>query len=79
MTTISVSDFRSRVSRILNLVEEGEEMVLVRHGRPIARILPVEPDEDHIPSWKTPLRRISVRGASLSQAILEERQDEELY
>lgn len=48
MTTISVSDFRNRVSGMLSMVEEGEELIFLRHGKPIARILPVENEVDHI-------------------------------
>ena len=79
MTTISVSDFRNRVSGILNMVEKGEELVLIKHGKPIARILPVENGEGHIPSWKMPSLRLSVKGTELSKAILEERHDEDLF
>lgn len=79
MTTISVSDFRNRVSGILKMVERGEELVLIRHGKPIVRILPVENGEGLIPSWKMPSLRLSAKGTELSKAILEERHDEDLF
>ena len=79
MTTISVSDFRNRVSGMLSMVEEGEELILLRHGKPIARILPVENEVDHIPNWKLPSLRLSVKGTNLSRAIIEERRDEDLF
>lgn len=37
--TVSVHEAKTQLSKLLNLVEEGEEVVIVRHGRPIAQIV----------------------------------------
>jgi antitoxin (DNA-binding transcriptional repressor) of toxin-antitoxin stability system len=37
--TVSVHEAKTQLSRLLNLVEEGEEVVIVRHGRPVAQIV----------------------------------------
>lgn len=42
MTTLLVSDFKTRCIEILNAVHDGGESVLVtRRGKPLARIVPV--------------------------------------
>lgn len=41
--TVNVYDAKSRFSRLLSQVEAGDEIVISRHGRPIARLVPYEP------------------------------------
>ena len=40
MREIQSSDAKARLSQILDEVESGETIVITRHGRPIARIVP---------------------------------------
>jgi prevent-host-death family protein len=42
--TVNVYDAKSRFSRLLARVEAGDEVVISRHGRPIARLVPYQPD-----------------------------------
>jgi prevent-host-death family protein len=39
-TNVGVRELSRGVSRILDLVEEGETFVVTRHGKPIARLVP---------------------------------------
>jgi prevent-host-death family protein len=41
MTRFNVHDAKTHLSAILDRVEAGEEIVLARSGRPIARIVPI--------------------------------------
>ena len=75
MKTITFTEFRKHASSLFSAVEEGEIIVVLRHGRPIAEISPVSQKED-LPSWKKPGLRLSVKGAELSSAILEDRECE---
>ncbi|MPY91503.1 MAG: type II toxin-antitoxin system prevent-host-death family antitoxin [Acidimicrobiia bacterium] len=34
---------KSQLSRLIALVERGEEVVIARHGEPVARLLPADP------------------------------------
>jgi prevent-host-death family protein len=72
MKSLSFTEFRKRASEILTLVEKGETVRVVRHGKAVAKIIPVETKEK-TPSWKRPGLRLVRAGASLSKAILEER------
>jgi prevent-host-death family protein len=40
MTMINVRDARENLSRLLDAVAAGEEVVITRRGRPIARLVP---------------------------------------
>lgn len=72
MKSLSFTEFRKRASEILTLVEKGETVRVIRHGKIVARIVPAETEET-IPSWKQPGLRLVRPAASLSKAILEER------
>ena len=61
---------------LLTEVENGETIVVMRHGRPIARVSPVKPAGQPSRSWKRPTRRLTRKGAELASAILEERERE---
>ncbi len=75
MKTVSFTEFRKHASNLFSDVENGEMLVVVRHGKPIAEIKPVA-KESKSPSWKKPGLRLSVKGAQLSSAILKERERE---
>ena len=38
---VSVHGAKTQLSKLLDLVEDGEEVVIERHGRPIAQLVPV--------------------------------------
>ena len=76
MTTVTLTDFRSHASGMLTRVEQGETLVVLRHGRPIAEVSPYIEKNAIQPSWKRQALRISAKGEGLSAAILEERERE---
>jgi prevent-host-death family protein len=53
MKTISFSEFRKNASQVLDLVEKGESIRVLRHGKAIAKIVPSEPRRAQ-PAWKRP-------------------------
>ena len=38
---VSVHGAKTQLSKLLDLVEDGEQIVIERHGRPVARLVPV--------------------------------------
>lgn len=72
MKSLSFTEFRKRASEIFSLVEKGETVRVMRHGKTVAKIVPAE-HEEKTPSWKRPGLRLVRPGVSLSKAILEER------
>jgi len=38
--TVNVYEAKTRLSQLLARVEEGEEITIARHGRPVARLVP---------------------------------------
>jgi prevent-host-death family protein len=41
--TVNVHEAKTHLSRLLERVERGEEIVIARAGKPIARLVPVDP------------------------------------
>ncbi len=74
MKTVSFTDFRKKASRFITEVEHGETIVLLRHGRPIAEVIPFFDKNRKIPSWKKPGICLQIPGSNLASAIIEERE-----
>ncbi len=79
MTTIPFTEFRRNASGLLDRVEKGESLVVIRHGRPIAEITPLTTDQNRTPSWKRSGVRLVSKGGSLSTAVIEERARENIF
>ncbi|RZJ01102.1 MAG: type II toxin-antitoxin system prevent-host-death family antitoxin [Rubrivivax sp.] len=80
MHTLPLSEFRANASAMLDRVEQGETVRIMRHGKPVADLVPVRPDANEparIPSWKRPiepLRIVRPDGKTGAQLIIEERE-----
>ena len=74
MKTISFTDFRKKASGFIAEVEHGETLVLLRHGKPVAEVIPFSDRPERKPSWKQPGIRLKIQGSDLSSAILQERE-----
>ncbi len=73
MKTVTFTEFRKHASALFSDVEAGEIIQVVRHGKTIAEIVPVD-DSRLEPSWKKPVARLSVKGDGLAETILKERE-----
>jgi prevent-host-death family protein len=72
MVSTAFTEFRKRTAAYLDKVENGETVIITRHGRPIAEVIPASPARS-LKSWKRPALRLSIKGLSLSRAIMEDR------
>lgn len=77
MHTIPLSEFRANASAMIDLVEQGETVRILRHGKPVAELVPPRAEESvRLPSWKKPFQPVVLPpGVSLSQAVLDERSE----
>ena len=49
MTTINVYEAKTHLSRLLDRVAAGEEVVIARAGKPIARLVPIAAQAPRMP------------------------------
>lgn len=74
MKTVTFTEFRQQASLLFSEVEKGESIIVIRHGKPIAEVVPFSENLSTTPSWKKPGIKLRIKGAELSKAILEERE-----
>ena len=53
MTTYSIREFKARVSEILRDLDDGEEVIITRRGKPCGRLIPVPSPTEEKPSLST--------------------------
>jgi prevent-host-death family protein len=49
MQILSLSEFRAHASEMLDLVEKGETVRILRHGKPVAELVPLRPEAEQQP------------------------------
>ncbi|WP_159717051.1 type II toxin-antitoxin system Phd/YefM family antitoxin [Geminicoccus flavidas] len=74
MTEVGILEAKTHLSRLIEQVEKGEEVVITRHGKPVARLQPmtspVKPlDAAALEAEITKLREFR-RGRTLQDATL---------
>lgn len=79
MSTVNLAVAKAQLSELINKVEAGEEVVITRHGRPVARVVPATPLKQPVPLERLAELRKSLppwEGKS-SAKLLRELRDEE--
>lgn len=78
MQVVSVSEFRARAAEMVDRVQKGETVRILRHGKPVAELVaPADADAARPPRWKQPVAHpldySRPGGQTLAQAIVQER------
>jgi prevent-host-death family protein len=76
MKTVTFTEFRNQASSLLDEVEQGETVIILRHSKPVAELVPFSGEAERLPAWKRPGIRLEYPGAELSAAILADRESE---
>lgn len=86
--TVGARELRSRLGRYLRTVRQGETLIVTERGEPIAELRPLQEDfESKLARLRAagvisggsgrlqPFKPVRAKGASLSDAIIEDRED----
>ncbi len=73
---VSAKEARMRLSDLLKRAERGEEVLLVRRGKKVARLVPARKMEKTLPSLEEFRASIQMKGRPLSKAVIREREEE---
>lgn len=78
MHAMSLAHAKAHLSELLNTVESGQEVVITRHGRPVARVLPANAVKQTLPLTRLAKLRqqLPVREGSSAEALRELRDAE---
>ncbi len=73
---INAKEARSKLSSLLKKVENGDEIVVLRRGRQVARLVPFRKKEKRLPPLREFRASIKIKGESLSVGVLRGREEE---
>lgn len=76
MHHLPLSEFRANASAMLDLVERGETVRIMRHGKPVADLVPVQGEPgDAVPSYQLPFEPVMSlpAGYSAVKTLIDER------
>ena len=72
METVGLHQAKTRLPRLLERVRRGESVTITKHGRPIARLVPVAADDEERAGQaanRIRSRRLRLRGAPLAELV----------
>ena len=75
MGEVNVKDARGQLSALLDRVGKGEEIIIKRRGKRVAKIVPPG-NVGTLPSLKDFRASLKVRGKPLSQTVIDARKEE---
>ncbi len=73
---VNVKEARANISGLLDKTLNGEVIMIVRRGKKVARLVPLENDSQRLPDLSDFRSSIVRHGQSLSQAVIESRNEE---
>ncbi len=76
MVTIGLADAKAHLSKLIDRVESGEDIVITRHGRPVAQLSGVIPKKKRIRSLAKFRARMPRLNPPASQRLREMRDEE---
>jgi antitoxin (DNA-binding transcriptional repressor) of toxin-antitoxin stability system len=80
MRTVNLAEAKAGLSALLDAVEAGEEVVITRRGRPVARVIRETGNEAESEDWVAHLRRFHAQQpgpAGSAVELLRELRDQE--
>ena len=75
---INAREARKKISTLLDLAQKGEEVLILRRGKKVARLVPAENAKRRLPDLSDFRASIGVKGEALSETVIKGR-DQERY
>ena len=75
MITVSTSEARTNFSKLMEHVQAGEEIIITRHGKEVARLVPpagtpaASSAADAIARWRKARRGVKLKGLRVRELI----------
>lgn len=70
---VNVKEARDNIGKLLDRTQKGEEILISRRGKKVARLVPVDVLKKRLPDLGAFRASIAVRGAALSQTVIDSR------
>ena len=75
MLVINAKEVRGNFSSILDEVEKGEDIIITRRGKQVARITNIEDNSTPLKSLKDFRKNINIKGDPPSQTVISQREE----
>ena len=75
MAQVTISEARSNLKALIERVEGGEEVVITRRGKQVARLMPPVRQPKHFPDLSTFRDSLALNGRPLSETVIDVRRD----
>ena len=76
MIEVNAKKARGELSSLLKRVEEGEEVVISRRGRKVARLVSLKEGSKRLPSLMAFRAQVRISGEPLSRTVVQSREEE---
>ena len=76
MEEVTVKEARKKISALLDKTEKGEDVLILRRGKKVARLVPVGDGEKRLPDLSVFRESITIKGDALSQTVIDGRNAE---
>lgn len=76
MEKVKVNEVREHLAKYLSEAEKGEEIIITKHSRPVARLVPIDASTPGFPDLTEHCKAINVKNNPLSKTIIDQRKEE---
>jgi prevent-host-death family protein len=76
MKKVQVNEVREKLAKYLAEAERGEEIVITKHSKPIAKLVAYEEKKSKFPDLTEFRKGITVKGKPMSQVVIDMRREE---
>lgn len=73
---INVKEARGKISSLIDRVKDGDEVIILRRGKRMARLVPMQTEKKLLPCLKAFRDSIRVTGGPMSAMIVSQRNEE---
>jgi prevent-host-death family protein len=74
MEYLQFTELRNSAKEYFDKVEKGKSFVIIRKGRPIAKVVPFH---EPVQGWKREIKRVKLKSGADSSVVLRQLRDEE--
>lgn len=76
MKKVQVNEVREKLAKYLSEAEQGEEIIITKHSKPIARLMPVESKQSEFPDLTKFREKVKIKGKPMSEEVSDMRRKE---
>lgn len=76
MKKVQVNEVREKLAKYLAEAEQGEEIIITKHSKPVARLVAYEEKKPKFPDLTEFRKQFKVKGKPLSEIVIEMRREE---